>query len=135
MSANDHMPEIGKSLRTFLIDYSDIDDVVEGRVYYFMPPLPAGKQPEIPFVQFKRAGGEYGEYRFYFSVRCSNAEQLEELRRAVIRRLKSPMELNSGENIVDAHLDGQLSDGGDSSIGWYESNFYMIIELLEAGYG
>lgn len=135
MAQFDRFPEIDKSIRDFILDYSDLSAIVGTRVFYFRPSMPSGKEPEVPFIFFRRAGGVYGNYRYYFTVRASTAAELISLRRMLIRRLQSPINLSTNENVLEARLDGQLADGGDESTGWYESNFYIIFELLEAQYG
>lgn len=135
MAQFDRFPEIDKSIRDFLLDYDAISDLVGERIFYFRASMPKGKEPDKPLIYYRRAGGVYGSYRYYFTIRTKTAEQLISLRRAVVRRFMSPMNLSSGENIVEARLDGQLSDGGDEATGWFESNFYVMFEMLEAGYG
>lgn len=135
MAQFDRMPEIDKSIVSFLLDYSDLTDIVGTRIFYFRPSMPKGKEPQVPFIFFRRAGGVYGNYRYFFTVRAKTAQQLSDLRRMVIRRLLSPINLSTEENVLESRLDGQLADGGDESTGWYESNFYIIFELLEAQYG
>jgi len=135
MAQFERMPEIAKSIRTFLLDYAELKAIVDTRIFYFRTAMPSGKEPKVPFIFFRRAGGVYGSYRYYFSVRAKNATDLSNLRRMVIRRLLSPVNLTTEENVLESRLDGQLSDGGDEGTGWYESNFYIIFELLEAQYG
>lgn len=143
MTQFERLPEIDKSIRKFLLADTaisalvggDEEDDSVGRVFYFRPSMPQGSEPPVPFVLFRRAGGLPGSYRYYFSVRTQNGDDLITLRRAVVRRLLSPVNLVTNENIVESYLEGQISDGGDESTGWYESNFYIVFELLEAGYG
>jgi hypothetical protein len=145
MAQFDRLPEIDASLRLFLLadpaisalvggDLED-EDNNPGRVFYFRPSMPEGREPEVPFILFRRAGGVPGSYRYYFSIRTKDPSALISLRRAVVRRLLSAVNLATNENIVESYLEGQITDGGDESTGWYESNFYMVFELLEAGYG
>ncbi len=135
MAQFEHMPEIDKSLRSFILEYGDIDSMVEGRVFAFRPSMELGKEPKVPFIYFKRAGGPYGCYRYFFSVRAKSMDDLVLLRRMLILRLLSPVNLTTNENITEAYLEGQLADTGDESIGWYESSFYIVFEMLEAQYG
>ena len=135
MTQFEHFTEIDKSLREFLLDSSEINDLVDKRVFAYRASLPDGKEPVLPFITFKRSGGPYGAYRFLFRIRASSQESHALVRKALIGRLHSNMTLSTGENIVDVTLEGQANDGGDESTGFYESNFYVLIELLEAGYG
>lgn len=143
MAQFERMPEIDQNLRLFILADpaiaalvgGDEDEPTVGRVFYFRPSMPEGGEPTIPFIFYRRAGGTPGNYRYYFSVRSDSAGGLADLRRKLIRRLLSPVNLTSNENIVESYLDGQIADGGDESVGFFESNFYVIFELLEAGYG
>lgn len=135
MAQFEHMPEIDTSLRTFIIGYTALNSLVSGRVFYYRPSNPEGQQPEVPFIFFKRAGGVYGNYRYYFSVRASSPAELATIRRMLLKRMMSPIVLASGESVTEAYLDGQVSDTADESFGWYESSFYMMLEMLEAQYG
>jgi len=134
MSAYDPFPEIDESIRTFLLDYDDISDLVGTRVFYYRVPLIKGKEPDVPLIVFNRAGGVYGRYRYFFRVRAKDMATLALLRRAVIRRLHSPMNLPTGENITEVTIEGQFGDTSDETLGWFESSMYVNIEIMEAQY-